>query len=355
MASWVGHTRVEGSEQTVSQPANNIDNCCFVDRQCNSDQQWTDGYWAFQNGQCAAPIQTQTQVSTPASTAGSPQIDNCCFVDRVCATDAEWTDGYYAFQNSQCAAPAGSQTAAQPARNVPADVDNCCFVDRQCATDEDWTNGFYAYVVGQCAAPGSHVLPRPLPITTQTIALANFNFNNCCYMHHGTCHSTADWERGRKQYKNHQCLRPLPIGTRPATVGNAKFEYLVNRALEAIRIHVPEWLNYIDSSGARELRLMPLGGSGGFYNQSWTIGHEWLEHERNDTGWMPDDAYIVGYAGGITHEACHSMAQRTHTQTRGPLNELPCMEAQLAVIEALDPNSKDIWWLQAAIAELRGS
>ncbi len=25
-----------------------IDNCCFVDRQCHSDQDWVNGYWAFQ-------------------------------------------------------------------------------------------------------------------------------------------------------------------------------------------------------------------------------------------------------------------------------------------------------------------
>ena len=37
----------------ASQPAN-IDNCCFVDRQCAGEQEWSDGYWAFQTGQCRA-------------------------------------------------------------------------------------------------------------------------------------------------------------------------------------------------------------------------------------------------------------------------------------------------------------
>jgi len=39
-----------------------VDNCCFVDRHCQSDQDWDDGYWAFQNGLCAAPGQVQGNV-----------------------------------------------------------------------------------------------------------------------------------------------------------------------------------------------------------------------------------------------------------------------------------------------------
>lgn len=34
-----------------------IDNCCFVDRQCKSEQEWVDGYWAFQNNQCITSSQ----------------------------------------------------------------------------------------------------------------------------------------------------------------------------------------------------------------------------------------------------------------------------------------------------------
>ena len=57
MASWVRHSRVEDNSQASSGTGTSaqIDNCCFVDRQCTTDQEWTDGYWAFQNGQCAAP------------------------------------------------------------------------------------------------------------------------------------------------------------------------------------------------------------------------------------------------------------------------------------------------------------
>ena len=106
MASWVRHTRVE--DQPTA-PAAEVDNCCFVDRQCNTDQQWTDGYWAFQNGQCGSPSQTQTQTSTQPVSPGQSQIDNCCFVDRQCNNDQQWIDGYWAFQNGQCAAPSQTQ------------------------------------------------------------------------------------------------------------------------------------------------------------------------------------------------------------------------------------------------------
>ena len=60
LANWVNFSRVEESVQTSSQTgkSTNIDNCCFVDRQCMTDQEWTDGYWAFQNNECAAPAQT---------------------------------------------------------------------------------------------------------------------------------------------------------------------------------------------------------------------------------------------------------------------------------------------------------
>ncbi len=44
----------------------------------------------------------------------SPPIDNCCFVNRQCATDQEWVDGYHAYQNNQCPAPGQPQSQGQP-------------------------------------------------------------------------------------------------------------------------------------------------------------------------------------------------------------------------------------------------
>ena len=135
-----------------------VDNCCFVDRQCNSDEEWTNGYWAFQKGQCSAPANANASI---APSAVQTDVDNCCFVDRQCNTDEEWTSGYWAFQNGQCGAPANTNASVAPANanvSIPpsaaqTDVDNCCFVDRQCNTDEEWTSGYWAFQNGQCSAP----------------------------------------------------------------------------------------------------------------------------------------------------------------------------------------------------------
>ena len=57
LANWTDYSRVGETTQPVQQTSAPIDNCCFVDRQCSSEGEWTDGYWAFQHGQCPAPPQ----------------------------------------------------------------------------------------------------------------------------------------------------------------------------------------------------------------------------------------------------------------------------------------------------------
>ena len=313
MADWLSHSIIEGSQAPAAQTQSSSpsDNCCNIDRQCSSEKQWIDGYYAFLNGQCAAPPLPPTQISVaPAS-----DVDNCCFVDRQCQSDWDWTVGFYAFRNGQCGA--STQAAAS---------------------------------MSQAQSP----LPA-LPVTRSTVRLATFHFNNCCYMDPDAwkCKSDADWERGYHRFQTHQCLHPLPIGTRPATVGNAKFAYLVDNALQLMQVHAPQWLRYIDSSGAHMFELVPPDQRGGFYNERWSIAHSWTDYERNDPEWLPNYDYFVGYAGGITHEACHAMQQRTHTHTlEAWRDEKECTEAQLAVIEAINPNSPDIGWLRDTIANI---
>ena len=102
MANWIDYSRVEPGEQTSAPPPSDVDNCCFVDRQCRSDEEWASGFWAFQNNQCAAPSLPQT--SSPANVDPS-QADNCCFLDWLCVTDDDWQSGFQAFQNNQCKHP----------------------------------------------------------------------------------------------------------------------------------------------------------------------------------------------------------------------------------------------------------
>ena len=111
LADWVGFTRVTDGGQTQSrtdtQTQSQIDNCCFVDRQCHSDAEWTSGYWAFQNNQCAAPLQSRLQISSQPANISTGTIDNCCFLDWQCNSDEEWARGYIAFQIDHCDVPAG--------------------------------------------------------------------------------------------------------------------------------------------------------------------------------------------------------------------------------------------------------
>ena len=104
-ADWLSYTRVEGAGQPASQPASDIDNCCFVDRQCNSDQDWTAGYWAFQNGQCAAPAPVQSNAPAQSGGAAPANVDNCCFLGWACNSEFDWQAGFHAFQNNQCQNP----------------------------------------------------------------------------------------------------------------------------------------------------------------------------------------------------------------------------------------------------------
>ena len=107
LANWVNFSRVEQT-QTQTETAAEIDNCCFVDRQCATDQQWIDGYWAYQHGQCAAPAQMPAETSAQPAASETGVIDNCCFAGWQCNSDQEWTDGYWAFQHKQCGPATGS-------------------------------------------------------------------------------------------------------------------------------------------------------------------------------------------------------------------------------------------------------
>ena len=157
MADWVGYERVEDEPpvSTQSQTTTNIDNCCFIDRLCMTDQEWTDGYWAFQNNQCGAPVQTQTQTQTstqPASVDPS-QADNCCFLGWQCTTDEQWRSGFQAYQNNQCAGAEPTTSTTPITGPIPEGVDNCCFLNRQCHTDQDYVIGYEQFTYGLCHVP----------------------------------------------------------------------------------------------------------------------------------------------------------------------------------------------------------
>lgn len=149
LADWVNYSRVDSSEPSGSQqPAAQIDNCCFVDRHCQSDQEWIDGYWAYQNNQCPASPASSPQTSAQPTTNPASQVDNCCFVDRQCQTDADWLSGYWAFQNNQCPAPA-KPNVVTPSRPL---IEGSSGFVRQVEAALNWLESrapeWYNYVIG---------------------------------------------------------------------------------------------------------------------------------------------------------------------------------------------------------------
>ncbi|MDE2857908.1 MAG: hypothetical protein OXN94_08675 [Chloroflexota bacterium] len=122
-----------------------VDNCCFVDRQCQSDQDWTDGYWAFQNGQCAASAQPQSGASPQTASSQAGPIDNCCFAGWQCSSELDWAKGYYAYRDNQCG----------PAPSAASNVDSCCQLGWNCTIPSDWILGESVYELfnGECIIP----------------------------------------------------------------------------------------------------------------------------------------------------------------------------------------------------------
>ena len=149
LADWVNFSRVEQSPSRAGTAPADVDNCCFVDRQCASDQEWTDGYWAYQQGQCAAPAQTPAETSAQPAASETGVVDNCCFTGWQCNSDQEWVNGYWAYQNNQCDAPPSAS------RGSAGNADSCCQLGWNCAFDFDYIMGrwWYAGNGGECNQP----------------------------------------------------------------------------------------------------------------------------------------------------------------------------------------------------------
>lgn len=150
LADWVNFSRVdETPAQTDASTA--VNNCCFVDRACQSDQEWTEGYWAFQNNECPAPAGSQAGSAASVSSAETSAINNCCFSGWRCNNDQEWTNGYHAYQNNQCAGSPNVQHGT---------VDSCCALGWNCAFEFDYIMGRWWFEGnnGQCNQPIQEVV-----------------------------------------------------------------------------------------------------------------------------------------------------------------------------------------------------
>ena len=339
MADWVGHTRVEQTAptQTQTQTVSNIDNCCFVDRQCAIDQQWTDGYWAFQNGQCTPPTGPQTQTSTQITSTGSAQVDNCCFVDRQCNSDAEWSDGYWAFQNNQCSASTQTQTqtSSQPVSAGPAQIDNCCQVNRQCHTDDDWVRGFHDFQSNQCAgsAPTTSSAPITGPIPE--------GVDNCCQVNR-QCATDEDWTRGWLAFKHFQCNIPS-VKQGVSIVGGAGFVSQMKDALYLLRESAPQWWVYA-TSGLDKIVQDLSNDVPGVNTETRTFRIDYTDHIP--AGY--EATHVFDTASMLVHEACHVHRDEAGLESGGYRGEKACLEKEVEVFHALDPHNQN-----SAIAGLK--
>ena len=266
----------------VAQTASDIDNCCFVDRQCHSDADWTAGYWAYQNGQCPAP-QPQAVAQTSAQLQPA-NIDNCCFVDRQCHSDADWTAGYWAYRNGQCPAPRPQTGAQSSPQTQPAHIDNCCFAGWQCSTDGDWSAGFSAYQANLCERREIHLN------------------------------------------------------------GSPSFVFWMNAALDTLKTNAPEWYVYV-ITGLREIKQYPdheLLNIGAFADlgkgQMGIAGYDNTPFQGAPSLW--EQEIYINLASVMAHEACHvHMWQAGIWFGEGWRNELPCHEADLNALYRIVPPS----------------
>ena len=89
-------------QTTTPQTPSNIDNCCFIDRQCSTDHEWESGYWAFQNNQCGAQVSPLILESSAVSSDSTAIVDNCCQIGWNCNNYHDWQTGFIAFHTNQC-------------------------------------------------------------------------------------------------------------------------------------------------------------------------------------------------------------------------------------------------------------
>ena len=235
LADWVGFTRVADGGQTQSQ----IDNCCYVDRQCHSDADWTSGYWAFQSNQCAAPLKSRLQISS------------------------------------------------QPANSSTGSIDNCCFLDWQCNSDDEWLSGFHAFQTNQCKHPGVVI------------------------------------------------------------EGSEAFVIRIEEALDFLKNRSPEWYAYA-TGGLDKIREDPERSSSGVFADTRT----YVMPSSRALGGSDRESSLISLAGGMVHEACHVHYWEAGLSVKGWENELPCVQMQLEVTEAVDPRDRFSPWLRDIIANI---
>ncbi len=333
MAAWVSHSRVQAP--TPAAPQADVNNCCDVNRQCSTNQDWVDGYWAYQRNECpVGPTSEATSTAQPVAAAPAV-VDNCCFVDRQCQNDQQWTDGYWAYQNNQCGAPTQTLTATQPAGSASGQVNNCCFIGWQCHNDADWNSGYQAYQENQCDNPQrqaalSVVIPEGV--------------DNCCFVNR-QCNTEEEWATGWHVFQHFQCNIPPP--TQGISIqGSQTFVTQVSNALHLLQDRAPQWWKY-STSGLNVIKMVAEGSISAVYVDSKTYQDTLSEVMKDGTG----EAGLVYVIFGIVHEACH--VHEGHRFKQIVEEEKACMEASLHALQQVNPADRStIEWIKWIIANI---
>ncbi|MDE2819972.1 MAG: hypothetical protein OXN94_16660 [Chloroflexota bacterium] len=306
--------------------AQDIDNCCFVDRQCSSDQEWTDGYQAFQDNQC--PVPGQTVAPAPSQpTGGAPaQIDNCCFVDRQCHSEQDWINGWQAYQHGQCHAPAQSAVSSQRASGVIARTAN-------------WV------VIGY---PGMHDI---LPSTTYFVRFAPGErraLDNCCQMN-WQCNSEQDWAKGYSTFLQNvpgataHCALPGLI----SILGDPVFVDHYERALEALKTRAPQLYDYVLNGLDKIEQRTDTGNSNvATSNRAFYVG--WRGVGPADVGRL-DAVYA---AAELVHEAVHVHRNEAGLDAGELEEERVALSKQIAALEVMSPGHSSLSYMRHLLANI---
>ncbi len=87
----------EANQSRVSSP---VDNCCFIGWQCNTEDEWKNGYIAFQNNQCKGSSQPAQAISPQPRQSSQQQYS--CNCSKTCGQMASCREAYFQLDNCGC-------------------------------------------------------------------------------------------------------------------------------------------------------------------------------------------------------------------------------------------------------------
>ncbi len=353
MAGWVNHARVDAPQPA---PPADINNCCFVNGQCSSDQDWIDGYDAYQRAECPAgePAASATsyhiRVSKNTNLRASNSLDSLVLTSaragttvKVVGHDNRWLRISHDGRTYWMAGWVDHTRVDAPQPTPPADVNNCCLVNRQCVSDQDWIDGYDAYQLTECRAeqPAAPVSAPVSAASAPVSAPASQPINNCCFVNR-QCASDEEWVDGYQafQYDNTcQSTAPAaPVSTvstghfgcqapshshSVGIFGSTEFKNKLGCALDLLKRKGGRWYDYVVSA------LKSIQPKGGTLITVYTRSRE-VYWGTDGGSFVHSDFVSLGAI--MVHEACHVHYRGSGSQTS---EELECTRQELQALDAL--------------------